>query len=43
MFVADNAGQANQLATAARDQAEKGGAVVGNAVTAMKLPFGLTC
>jgi len=32
---ADNAGQANQLATAARDQAEKGGAVVGNAVTAM--------
>lgn len=32
---ADNAGQANQLATAARDQAEKGGAVVGKAVTAM--------
>ncbi|MFL6605249.1 MAG: methyl-accepting chemotaxis protein [Steroidobacteraceae bacterium] len=32
---ADNAGQANQLATAARDQAEKGGAVVGNAVKAM--------
>ena len=32
---ADNAGQANQLATAARDQAEKGGAVVGRAVTAM--------
>jgi len=32
---ADNAGQANQLATAARDQAEKGGAVVGMAVTAM--------
>ena len=32
---ADNAGQANQLATAARDQAEKGGAVVGNAVRAM--------
>jgi methyl-accepting chemotaxis protein len=32
---ADNAGQANQLATAARDQAEKGGAVVGSAVKAM--------
>ena len=32
---ADNAGQANQLATAARDQAEKGGAVVGKAVQAM--------
>jgi len=32
---ADNAGQANQLATAARDQAEKGGAVVSNAVKAM--------
>ena len=32
---ADNAGQANQLAAAARHQAEKGGAVVGNAVTAM--------
>jgi methyl-accepting chemotaxis protein len=32
---ADNAGQANQLATAARDQAEKGGSVVGNAVKAM--------
>src|SRR6266702_4476212 len=32
---ADNAGQANQLSTAARDQAEKGGAVVGNAVRAM--------
>jgi methyl-accepting chemotaxis protein len=32
---ADNAGQANQLASAARDQAEKGGAVVGNAVRAM--------
>ena len=32
---ADNAGQANQLAIAARSQAEKGGAVVGNAVTAM--------
>jgi methyl-accepting chemotaxis protein len=32
---ADNAGQANQLATAARDQAEKGGAVVGKAVKAM--------
>jgi len=32
---ADNAGQANQLAVAARDQAEKGGAVVGKAVRAM--------
>jgi methyl-accepting chemotaxis protein len=32
---ADNAGQANQLATAARDQAEKGGTVVGKAVKAM--------
>lgn len=32
---ADNAGQANQLATAARDQAQNGGAVVGNAVKAM--------
>jgi len=32
---ADNAGQANQLATAARDQAEKGGTVVGSAVKAM--------
>jgi methyl-accepting chemotaxis protein len=32
---ADNAGQANQLATAARDQAEKGGVVVGKAVRAM--------
>ena len=32
---ADNAGQANELATAARDQAEKGGAVVGRAVKAM--------
>lgn len=32
---ADNAAQANQLASAARDQAEKGGAVVGAAVTAM--------
>jgi methyl-accepting chemotaxis protein len=32
---ADNAGQANQLATTARDQAEKGGAVVGSAVKAM--------
>ena len=32
---ADNAGQANQLAAAARDQAEKGGAVVGRAVEAM--------
>ncbi len=32
---ADNAGQANQLALAARQQAEKGGAVVGAAVEAM--------
>jgi methyl-accepting chemotaxis protein len=32
---ADNAGQANQLAVAARDQADKGGAVVARAVTAM--------
>jgi methyl-accepting chemotaxis protein len=32
---ADNAGQANQLAIAACGQAEKGGAVVGSAVTAM--------
>ena len=32
---ADNAGQANQLATAARDQAEKGGAVTSKAVRAM--------
>jgi len=32
---ADNAGQANQLALAARDQAEQGGQVVGNAVQAM--------
>jgi len=32
---ADNAGQANQLAIAARDQAERGGAVVGKAVSAM--------
>ena len=32
---ADNAGQANQLAAAARDQAEKGGAVVAKAVRAM--------
>jgi methyl-accepting chemotaxis protein len=32
---ADNAGQANQLALAARQQAEKGGSVVSNAVTAM--------
>ena len=33
---ADNASQANQLAAAARDQAEKGGVVVGKAVHAMK-------
>ena len=33
---ADNAAQANQLALAARDQAEKGGAVVGQAVGAMR-------
>src|SRR4029077_17730583 len=32
---ADNAGQANQLAMAARDQAEKGGSVVNQAVKAM--------
>ena len=32
---AENAGQANQLATAARDQAERGGNVVGKAVKAM--------
>jgi methyl-accepting chemotaxis protein len=32
---ADNARQANQLATAARDQADKGGAVVARAVKAM--------
>jgi methyl-accepting chemotaxis protein len=32
---ADNAAQANQLAVAARDQAEQGGAVVGKAVEAM--------
>jgi methyl-accepting chemotaxis protein len=32
---ADNAGQANQLALAARQQAEKGGAVVSSAVAAM--------
>ncbi|MFQ5660203.1 MAG: methyl-accepting chemotaxis protein [Gammaproteobacteria bacterium] len=32
---ADNARQANQLAGGARDQAEKGGKVVGNAVAAM--------
>jgi len=32
---ADNAGQANQLASAARDQAQKGGSVVGDAVRAM--------
>ena len=32
---ADNSGQANQLAVAARDQAEKGGAVVAKAVRAM--------
>ncbi|HTV52325.1 MAG TPA: methyl-accepting chemotaxis protein [Steroidobacteraceae bacterium] len=32
---ADNAGQANQLAMAARDQAEKGGTVVARAVSAM--------
>ena len=32
---ADNAGQANQLAMAARQQAEKGGSVVSNAVNAM--------
>ncbi len=32
---ADNAAQANQLATAARNQAEKGGEIVSEAVTAM--------
>jgi methyl-accepting chemotaxis protein len=32
---ADNAGQANQLAIAARDQAERGGSVTGQAVRAM--------
>ena len=32
---AENASQANQLATAAREQAEKGGSVVGQAVQAM--------
>jgi methyl-accepting chemotaxis protein len=32
---ADNAGQANQLAIAARDQAERGGTVTGQAVRAM--------
>jgi methyl-accepting chemotaxis protein len=32
---ADNAQQANQLAAASREQADKGGAVVGRAVTAM--------
>ncbi len=32
---ADNARQANQLAAGAREQAEKGGEVVGNAITAM--------
>lgn len=32
---ADNARQANQLASGAREQAEKGGQVVGNAVSAM--------
>ena len=32
---ADNAGEANQLALAAREQAEKGGVVVSQAVTAM--------
>lgn len=32
---ADNARQANQLAAGARDQAEKGGSVVGNAISAM--------
>ena len=32
---ADNAGQANQLAVAARDQAEKGGVVVATAIKAM--------
>jgi methyl-accepting chemotaxis protein len=33
---ADNAGEANQLALAARDQAEQGGAVVTQAVSAMR-------
>ena len=33
---ADNAGQAKQLAVAARQQAEKGGGIVGSAVTAMR-------
>ena len=33
---ADNAQQANQVALAARDQASKGGAVVNNAINAMK-------
>lgn len=33
---ADNAAQANQLAMAAREQAERGGAVVGDAVQAMR-------
>ncbi len=33
---ADSAGQANQLAVAAHDQAEKGGAVVTQAVRAMQ-------
>ena len=32
---ADNAGQANQLAASARDQAEKGGVVIGKTVDAM--------
>jgi methyl-accepting chemotaxis protein len=32
---AENAGQANQLASAAREQAERGGTVVGSAVAAM--------
>lgn len=32
---ADNARQANQLASGARDQAEKGGSVVGDAISAM--------
>src|SRR6266849_3349284 len=32
---ADNAAQANQLAAAAREQAERGGSVVGAAVTSM--------
>jgi len=32
---ADNAAQANQLASAAREQAERGGKVVGSAITAM--------